>query len=224
VTRAVIVDDHRLLAQSIALALRLEGIDCSVAALDDRDALMHELTGDPPDVVLLDLDLGGSIGDGTDLVGPLSSAGVRVLVLSASNDPVRLGAALEAGAMGVLSKTEPIDVLLAAAASAARGEPAMSETRRRDLLLSAVERRVRRAVSLEPFDRLSERESEVLCSLALAAQAHVSEATVRSQVRGVLTKLGVGSQLEAVAKAHSSGWLAAGPSALPLGDLLGGSG
>ena len=52
-------------------------------------------------------------------------------------------------------------------------------------------------VSLEPFTRLSEREAEVLRSLALghsvatiAAQAHVSEATVRSQVRGVLTKLG----------------------------------
>jgi DNA-binding NarL/FixJ family response regulator len=214
-TRAVIVDDHRLLAQSIALALRLEGIDCSVATLDDRDVLMQGLTNDPPDVVLLDLDLGGSIGDGTDLVGPLTGAGVRVLVLSASTDPVRLGAALEAGAMGVLSKTEPIDVLLTAAARAARGEPAMSETRRRDLLLSAVERRVRRAVSLEPFDRLSEREAEVLRSLALghsvatiATQAHVSEATVRSQVRGVLTKLGVGSQLEAVAQAHRSGWLA----------------
>ena len=42
---------------------------------------------------------------------------------------------------------------------------------------------------------------------AIARSWHVAEATVRSQVRGVLTKLGVGSQLEAVALAHESGWL-----------------
>jgi DNA-binding NarL/FixJ family response regulator len=41
----------------------------------------------------------------------------------------------------------------------------------------------------------------------IAARTHVAETTVRTQVRGVLTKLGVGSQLEAVALAHHSGWL-----------------
>ena len=220
VLRAVIVDDHRLLAQSIALALRLEGIDCSVADLGDPQGLVDDLSAEPPDVVLLDLDLGPPIGDGADLVRPLTRAGSRVLVLSASTDPVRLGSALEAGAVGVLAKTEPIDVLLAAAVKAARGEPAMSEQRRNELLAAAVERRVRRTVSLEPFSRLSEREAQVLRSLALghsvatiAARAHVSEATVRSQVRGVLTKLGAGSQLEAVAHAHRSGWLGVSPSA-----------
>ena len=141
-------------------------------------------------------------------------------MVSASTDPVRLGSALEAGAVGVLAKTEPIDVLLSAAANAARGEPAMSEQRRDELLAAAVDRRVRRTVTLEPFTRLSEREAEVLRLLALghsvatiAAQAHVSEATVRSQVRGVLTKLRPGSQLEAVAQAHRSGWLGVSPSA-----------
>jgi DNA-binding NarL/FixJ family response regulator len=42
---------------------------------------------------------------------------------------------------------------------------------------------------------------------AIASSWCVSEATVRSQVRAVLTKLDVGSQLEAVAMAHGSGWL-----------------
>ena len=65
--RAVIVDDHRLLAQSIALALRQEGIDCSVADLSDPQRLLDDLAADPPDVVLLDLDLGPPIGDGTEL-------------------------------------------------------------------------------------------------------------------------------------------------------------
>ena len=41
---------------------------------------------------------------------------------------------------------------------------------------------------------------------AIARRCYVAEATVRSQVRGVLTKLGVGSQLEAVALARRAGW------------------
>ena len=47
--------------------------------------------------------------------GRWSAAGCRVLLVTGSTDPVRLAAALEAGAVGVLAKTEPIEVLLAAA-------------------------------------------------------------------------------------------------------------
>ncbi len=73
----------------------------------------------------------------------------------------------------------------------------------------------RRSSVLAPFHCLTAREGQVLRALAegvgvaaIAADWFVSEATVRSQVRGVLTKLGVTSQLEAVAAAHRCGWLA----------------
>jgi DNA-binding NarL/FixJ family response regulator len=66
----------------------------------------------------------------------------------------------------------------------------------------------------EPFDRLTSREQQVLNALAdgrsvacIAEDWFVSEATVRSQVRGVLLKLGVSSQLEAVARATKAGWV-----------------
>jgi two-component system nitrate/nitrite response regulator NarL len=212
--RAVVVDDHRLLAQSIAMALTQEGVDCTVAGLTDPDRLVASVAADPPDVVLLDLDLGDGVGDGVALVAPLVEAGCRVLVVSASTDPVRLGSAVEAGAVGVLAKTEPVEVLLATAVSAARGDPLMDDRQRSDLVRAARERRAQHHALLEPFRRLTEREAHVLRALALghgvaaiAATGHVSEATVRSQVRGVLTKLGVGSQLEAVAEAHRVGWL-----------------
>ena len=68
---------------------------------------------------------------------------------------------------------------------------------------------------LEPFERLTPREAEVLALLmqgqaaeAIARRFVVSEATVRTQIRGVLGKLGVGSQLAAVAEAHRVGWQA----------------
>jgi DNA-binding NarL/FixJ family response regulator len=203
--RAVVVDDHRLLAQSIAISLRQEGVECVVADLADPETLVASILAERPDVVLLDLDLGAVTGDGVALVAPLVRGGARVVLVTASTDPLRLAAAMEAGATGVLAKTDPVEVLLAAACAASRGERVMS---------SAQEQLILRAARRSPFARLTERESQVLRSLGdghsvavIASRACVAEATVRSQVRGVLTKLGVGSQLEAVALARRSGWL-----------------
>ena len=61
--------------------------------------------------------------------------------------------------------------------------------------------------------QLGQRESQVLAELVagrqvrqIAAEGSVSEATVRTQVKSVLSKLGVGSQLAAVSMAHRAGW------------------
>ena len=47
-TRAVLVDDHQLLAQTLALALGFEGIECTVADLSDREALVSEVVEELP--------------------------------------------------------------------------------------------------------------------------------------------------------------------------------
>ena len=85
---------------------------------------------------------------------------------------------------------------------------------RRSLLQATKAARAREAVLAEPFERLSSRETQVLQALAdgrsvaeIARDWVVSEATVRTQVRAVLTKLGVTSQLAAVAAARRAGWL-----------------
>lgn len=68
-------------------------------------------------------------------------------------------------------------------------------------------------MSLESFERLSPREQNVLISLMKGATARqiaekdcVSLATVRSQIRSIISKLGVSSQLAAVVLAYQSGW------------------
>jgi DNA-binding NarL/FixJ family response regulator len=213
-TRAVLVDDHQLLAQSLAMALGFEGIDCTVADLSDRDALISEVVDGLPALVLLDLDLGGVIGDGADLVAPFVEAGCRVLVVSGSTDLEQVCRAVEAGATGVVGKAAPFEQLLEAALAVARGEQVMAVEDRAALLDGARRRRAQREHDLAPFERLSTREAEVLRALAaghsvgsIAEAWFVSEPTVRSQVRAIHTKLGVCSQLEAVAAAHRSGWL-----------------
>ena len=78
--------------------------------------------------------------------------------------------------------------------------------------------RAARSKDLAPFKTLTPRERAVLAALAqgqraetIAAAAFLSEATVRSQIRGVLAKLGVNSQLEAVALAWTVGWFPTAP-------------
>lgn len=208
--RAVVIDDHRLLAQSLAVALGFEGVSCTVADLDDRDTVVRRILADPPTLVLLDLDLGPVMGDGSRLVETFVAAGSRVLVVSASIDPEQVGRALEAGAEGVVPKEAPFEALVAAALAAAHGETVMPAKERTRIVEAGRRVRALRA----PFDRLSEREAEVLRALAagtrastLAEQWHVSVATIRTQIRAVLTKLGVSSQLEAIALAQKCGWL-----------------
>jgi DNA-binding NarL/FixJ family response regulator len=211
----VIVDDHQVLAQSLGYALGALGVTAEVPELTDATTLIATIESVDPSLVLLDLDLGGALGDATSLIGPLVASGDRrVLVLSGTPDRDRLAAALEAGATGFVEKGEPFDVLLQTTLRAARGEQVTPPEERHAMLAALRRHREADRRRLEPFDRLTSREAEVLVELALgrcvatiAEQWFVAVPTVRAQVRSVLAKLDVSSQLEAVALAVGSGWL-----------------
>ncbi len=220
--RVLLVEDHALLAQSLSLALRAESLDVTIASLTDSVDLLAQVRTDQPDVVLLDLDLGDQIGDGMKLIEPIAATGAAVLVVTAATDRLRMFTAIEEGAVGVIAKSEPFEVLLETVLRVVRGEQILSTTTRRGVLLELRRHRDREQQRRKSFERLTPREVQVLHGLAagktvggIAAESVVSEATVRSQVRGVLTKLGVTSQLEAVALASRSGWLDDGSSRIP---------
>lgn len=210
--RVMVVEDHGLLAQSLQLALRAEGMDVSVAPLNGTKILaMAEQ--EQPHVVLLDLDLGPLGGDGSALIEPLTIGGARVIVVSGVTDRVRLAACLESGAHGLLSKEVPLDQLLDIVRRTALGDGVLPAGER-DALLGELRRtRAARRQEMAPFLTLTPRERSVLSAVMdgrtaadIAKAAFVSEATVRTQIRGVLTKLGVSSQLAAVALARKVGW------------------
>ena len=212
--RVLIVDDQRLLVDSLCLALRLEGLEPVVSSAADVSGLLESVQADPPALVLLDLDLGGALGDGTDLVAPFVAAGARVLVLTGTTDELWIAAALEQGACGAIDKGIPFEDLLSLVLSAARGETVMDPEERQRLLHRLQSHRLARERDLAPFESLTPREQQVLRALSLGhtvthiAQTWVvSESTVRSQVHAVLRKLDVRSQLEAVAAATRVGWL-----------------
>jgi two-component system nitrate/nitrite response regulator NarL len=212
--RVLVVEDHGLLAQSLRLALSAEGMTVTVPPLLAVEVLAAA-EREQPAVVLLDLDLGPVGGDGSVLIEPLTAGGARVIVVSGARDRLRLAGALESGAYGLLSKDVPLADLLDAVRRAAAGEPFRhaQQDERRVLLAELRSRRAARAAELAPFEALTPRERFVLCALmdgmsagVIATTSFVSEATVRSQIRGVLTKLGVSSQLAAVAMARQVGW------------------
>ncbi|HET8614200.1 MAG TPA: response regulator transcription factor [Actinomycetales bacterium] len=208
-TRVAIVDDHRFLAQTLALAL--QDSDFDAVLIDPHDDVVARVGQWRAAVVLLDLNLEGDVS-GDDLI-PALAVDRAVVVLTAENDEARWGRCMLGGAVGVLSKSSPLEDIVAAVARAASGEPVVDELKRMTWLRAADHDRTATESALAPFRRLTPREEEVLAALvdgepavAIAERATVSEATVRSHIRSVLTKLGVGSQLQAVAQARRAGW------------------
>jgi two-component system nitrate/nitrite response regulator NarL len=208
--RVAIIDDHDLIVAALAAALRAEGCDVVVPTLGG--ALPAWLLDNPSHVALLDLDLGAH-GRGEDLLPALLASGCRVLVVSGTSDAAVIGRCLARGASGWLPKSASLDQLLAAILALATGGEVLSESERDRLLRAWRERREAESAVLAPFLRLSPREGVVLGLLMegrsvdrIAATSFVSSDTVRTQVRAILSKLGVNSQLEAVAMAKRAGW------------------
>jgi DNA-binding NarL/FixJ family response regulator len=90
----------------------------------------------------------------------------------------------------------------------------MAEAERLELLALLRRRRAEDTQLRAPFDRLTPREKQVLRAIAeghnvetIAERWVVSRSTVRTQVRGILTKLEVSTQIAAVARARQAGWL-----------------
>src|SRR6185312_8936640 len=162
----LIVDDHELVATSLLLSLRGEGLDAHLSGRADADGVLRVTSRLAPGVVLLDLDLGrddqGRRLDGARLVGPLTAAGWKVIILSGSSDRVGIGAALDGGALAWVPKNAPLPALLAAVRAAEKREQLIAMARR----LTA-----ERGALTAKLDRLSQREREVLAMLAQGRRA-----------------------------------------------------
>lgn len=207
-----LVDDHELFRTALALALQAHGMEVLEPALTSMADLKGALTGQHVDVALVDRDLGG-LGDGEELIEALVARRTSVLVISGNVDDVTKGRCLAAGAAACLPKTVPLDTVLQAVVASAAGQRVTPPVERDRLVACWLRQRAADAATRALFDRLTAREEAILARLvdgrtvqAIAADTFVSEATVRTQVRSILLKLEVTSQLEAVGLARRSGW------------------
>ncbi|WP_412168517.1 response regulator [Curtobacterium flaccumfaciens pv. flaccumfaciens] len=203
--RLVIADDHPVVRAGLR-ALLDGAVDIDVvgeaATPDEAAALVASLD---PDLVLMDLQFGQDRtgADATRLIRSTDAAPYVLVLTNYDSDGDILGA-VEAGASGYLLKDTPPDELLAAVRAAAAGESALAPA-----VASRLMARMR-----APRVSLSAREIEVLRLVAegasnvdVAARLHITDATVKSHLVHVFSKLGVGSRTAAVSEARALGIL-----------------
>jgi DNA-binding NarL/FixJ family response regulator len=206
----VIIDDHEMFSTSLMIALRDRGIEARKVAVERLQDFAARPRGERLGVVVLDLNLGvmpnGRKIKGYDWVAPLNASGWPVLAVTGSEYDGDTAAAIAEGAVGVLSMSSALDVLLKAVVQTAQGEPLITEAERRDWEGKHKVRSERRTQIGERLDGLTGREREVLEAIArgqhaadIAKKSVVSLTTVRTQIRSILRKLNVNSQIEAIA-------------------------
>jgi DNA-binding NarL/FixJ family response regulator len=145
-------------------------------------------------------------------VGPLAARGIDVVVLTAAIDRARWGEAIRQGARKVVSKSAPLRESLGVVRRLQQGLAVTTVLEREELFRHHHEQRLLQQELRRRVERLTAREAEVLGRLVrgrtvreIAAAWLVSEATVRTQVKAILAKLDVTSQIAAVAVARQVG-------------------
>lgn len=213
--RVVVVDEHRLLAEALASALKLRGHRVLAAAAPAAGAAELVISR-APEVCLF----GTAAPAGPGVFEPVvrikrERPQIAVVVLGPVPSPRGIAAAFAAGASGYVRQDERIEGVERALAKARGGEVAISP----QLLQGAFAELLNPAV--QPDDEgsrllrlLTPREVEVLVRVAegedtrlIAAGMEIAPSTARTHVQRVLMKLGVGSRLEAAALAARTGLL-----------------
>lgn len=204
-TRVLIVDDERLFAELLRVALRsAEGIDV-VDVVHDVQTAVRRMTETRPDVVLADYHLPD--GTGSDIARTVRATlpDTSVLILTGDASVAILSDVARSGAVGHLTKDRPFDEVVDGVRAAAIGEILFAPSELQRLLLERESRP-------RPLEPLTARELEVLQHLAEGAsttqaseQLGISSATLRAHVQAILRKLGAHSRLEAVAEAARLG-------------------
>ncbi len=210
--RVMVVDDHTLFRRGLIALLSADPRLAVVGEAADAAAALARAPALAPEVILLDNHLPGATG--IDALPGLREAvpGVRVLMLTVSEDERDLARALAAGAAGYLLKTAEADWLVAAILRVVDGESVVSPEMTSKLV--AALRQAAAPAAPGPADALSPREREILRELArglsnkeIARALDIAETTVKVHVQNVLRKLDLPSRVHAALYAVERGLL-----------------
>nr|WP_246298682.1 response regulator transcription factor [Nocardioides panaciterrulae] len=213
----MLCDDQELVRAGFRLILDLEDDMEVVGEAGDGRECLAAVARTSPDVVLMDIRM--PVMDGIETTRRLvaASSATRVLVLTTFGLDSYVYEAVRAGASGFLLKDVPRDQLVAGIRVIARGETLLAPRLTRRLLERFVAAPPPATGVPEQLTRLSARELEVLGLLAeglsnaeIAARLVLGEATVKTHVARILTKLGLRDRVQAVVLAYESGFVSPG--------------
>jgi DNA-binding NarL/FixJ family response regulator len=210
-TTIVLADDQELMRSGLRSLLEARGLTVLATAATGVEAVeaarVHR-----PDVVVMDIRM--PVMDGLAATRTIVAAGLpcRVLVLTTYDLDGYVYQALRAGAAGFLLKAAPPDRLAEAIDLVAAGESLLAPSVTKRLIAAYVERPPPNDGVPEPLAALTAREAEVLTLIArglsnsdIADVLVVSEATVKTHVNRILSKLGLRTRAQAVVLAYESG-------------------
>jgi DNA-binding NarL/FixJ family response regulator len=218
--RVVLADDQPLMRAAFRTILESDGI-AVVGEAEDGAAAVDVTRRVRPDVVLMDVRMPGR--DGIDATAEIVAAlggTVKVLVLTTFDEDAALYGALAAGASGFLLKNSTPEDVLQAIRRVAAGDAVLDPTVTGRVFARFAPPQprsgpARSAADPRAIDRLTERERDVLALIAqgltnaeIADRLGVGEATSKTHVSRVLTKLGVRDRVQAVIYAYETGFAA----------------
>lgn len=210
--RVLLADDHAAIRAGMRLMLEQAPDIAVVAEAADGAVALRQAKALRPDVVLMDIRMPGT--DGITATRAITTAGLAdVLVLTTFDFDDYLFGALRAGAAGFLLKTVEPAALVDAIRRVAAGDGIIAPEVTRKLLAAFVPDPTPATPRASPgLDSLTGRERDVLAALGrglsnadLAAALTISEATAKTHVSRVLTKLGCTSRVQAAILAKEAG-------------------
>ena len=199
--RTVIVDDHELVVAGLRQLLEASGRCTVVGTAGSASEGLVTAEAEAPDVVLVDLRLPDR--GGLDFIRELHLRvpSVKIVVVTMSDDPIVVAAAMDSGIHAYVVKSSSPRELLEAVGAAFSGS----------LYLDEAARRSYEQWSLSPVT-LNDQELDILRLLAngldharVAASLNMSRSTVNRHIRSITTKLGVTNSMSAVSEATRRG-------------------
>ncbi len=210
--RVLIVDDDALVRAG--LTMMLDGADGLrvVGEAGDGDQVQAALDAHPTDVVLMDIRMPRVNGIAATAKVRARNNPPEVIVLTTFDSDENVLRALRAGASGFLLKDAPPSDIATAIRRVAEGDPMLSPTITRRLMDRAATEAGSYTRARAALATLSAREHDVAIAVGqgrtnaeIAAELHVSVATVKAHITRVLTKLAVGNRTQIALLVHDAG-------------------
>ncbi len=203
--RILIIDDHAIVRAGLRMLIESQPNMKVVGEAGNCDGVLASIAREQPDIILLDLDLGGK--NGLDSLPDMISASVtaRVIILTGVQDSQAHRRAVRSGAMGLVFKEKAAEVLIKAIERVHAGEVWLDRT-----MTATVLAEMSRSGEAEKADpeaskvaSLTDREREIISLVCeglknkqIGERLFISEMTVRNHLTSILSKLDLSDRFE----------------------------